>query len=95
VNVAWRGVDDDGELADPISMVKGAPTTGPSILTCRSDEAMEAVLGYDARAREFQRAGHARTGLDQTDQQRVNSEASLDGRHAMYALLKELGFGPK
>jgi hypothetical protein len=55
--------------------------------------AMDAVLSYDARAREFQREQGMRE-QDWTKQisKRVNSEASLDGRHVMYEVLKKLGF---
>lgn len=57
------------------------------------DAAMEAVVGYDPRAREFQREQGMRE-QDWTRQisKRVNSEASLDGRHVMREVLYTLGF---
>jgi hypothetical protein len=60
------------------------------------DSCMEAVRDYDARAREFQREQGMRE-QDWTRQisKRVNSEASLDGRHVMRDALLKLGFGLK
>jgi len=60
------------------------------------ERAMEAVKGYDPRAREFQREQGMRE-QDWTRQisKRVNSEASLDGRHVMRDVLNQLGFGLK
>ena len=60
------------------------------------DACLEAVRNYDARAREFQREQGMRE-QDWTRQisKRVNSEASLDGRHVMRDALLKLGFGLK
>ncbi|SEJ74105.1 Nitroreductase [Sphingobium sp. AP50] len=60
------------------------------------EKAMAAVQAYDARAREFQREQGMRE-QDWTRQisKRVNSEASLDGRHVMRQVLMQLGFGLK
>ncbi len=60
------------------------------------ENCMDAVKSYDARAREFQREQGMRE-QDWTRQisKRVNSEASLDGRHVMRDVLHKLGFGLK
>ena len=60
------------------------------------ENCLDAVKSYDARAREFQREQGMRE-QDWTRQisKRVNSEASLDGRHVMRDVLHQLGFGLK